>query len=162
MAASLLGACSELDPNIGVRRTALEGDLIDAGNQEGGESDGGQVDPGGVSFALDIRPLMNRASKDPTGKGCKSCHYRTEPTHNGIDLGGLDLTTLGSLRRGGGLSGVRIVVPGKPKDSVLVQALRGTYFYAPQMPKNGPFWNSDDIEIVETWIAQGAKGADGE
>jgi hypothetical protein len=30
------------------------------------------------------------------------------------------------------------------------------------MPKNGPYWKPEEIDIVEQWIAQGAKGADGE
>ena len=97
-----------------------------------------------------------------TPKGCKGCHYRTEPSHNGIDLGGLDLTTLGSLRVGGGSSGRRIVVAGKPAESALVQALHWQYPYSAQMPKNGPYWKDEEIELVERWISEGAKGADGE
>jgi hypothetical protein len=166
-AAALIDSCSALDPNVGPRR--LEQAVVDGGLSDTGEppicSD---VHPGEVCFALDIRPLMNRASRgDPTGKGCKSCHYSTEAQHIGLHLGGLDLATLGALRRGGGSSGQRIVVPGKPQESVLVQVLRGQYPYANRMPKNGPFWDQDreipvEIPLVERWIAEGAKGADGE
>jgi len=36
--------------------------------------------------------------------------------------------------------------------------LVGTYNYSAQMPKNGPFWKEASVEIVETWIKEGAKG----
>jgi hypothetical protein len=117
----------------------------------------------GISFRRDIRPLMNRAANDPSGKGCKNCHYSTEANHQGIDLGGLDMATLGALREGGGSTGRRIIVPGKPDESGLVQKLRGIYPYGTRMPKNGPpFWSDADIKLVADWIAEGAQGADDE
>ena len=167
-AASLIGSCSALDPNIGPRR--LEQSVNDGGASDTGVPPGicPGVQPGEVCFALEIRPLISRPSKgDPTGKGCKGCHYSTEAQHTGLDLGGLDLATLGALRKGGGSSGQRIVVPGKPSESVLVQVLKGQYPYANRMPKNGPFWDQDrevpvEVPLVERWIAEGAKGADAE
>jgi hypothetical protein len=160
-AGALLGGCSALDPNIGPTRT--EPDSLTDADAPDGDPEGG-ADPGDGFFARNIRPLMNRPGKgDPTGRGCKSCHYRTETNHSGLDLSGLDLTTLRVLRRGGGTSGTRIVVAGKPSESVLVQVLKGTYGYAARMPKNGmPYWSDDEIELVEKWIAEGAKGADDE
>jgi hypothetical protein len=164
LAAALIGSCSDLDPNVGPLR--IEQPVVDGGatTDRGNTGDCVHVTPDEVCFARDIRPLMNRASKgDPTGKGCKGCHYSTEAQHNGLDLGGLDLASLGSLRMGGGSSARRIVVAGRPKDSVLVQVLWGTYPYANRMPKNGPFWTEDhEIPLVERWIAEGAKGADDE
>jgi hypothetical protein len=162
LAAILLVGCSGLDPNIGPRNT----DDIPGG--DGGGTNTDPVLPGEVSFALQIRPLMDRPGRgDPTGKGCKGCHYSTEPNHMGVDLSALDLATLGSLRRGGGSSGRRIIVPGKPSESVLVQALKGTYAFSNRMPKNGPFWDEGkpepvEIPLVEQWIREGAKGADDE
>jgi len=163
VATALLAGCSSLDPNIGPWRAEPEEDVIveDGGEPEGGDNDA-SITPGGVSFKNDIRPLMDRPSSKTDPKGCKSCHYHTEASHNGIDLGGLDLTTLGLLRRGGGSSDRRIVVAGKPKESVLVQVLWGQYAYANRMPKNGPYWTEAEIGLVETWISQGAKGADDE
>jgi hypothetical protein len=162
LAAVLLGACSDLDPNIGPLRSEPNG-LVDGG-APGVDAGNGDVDPEELSFFKDkVRPLMNRPSKgDPTGKGCKGCHYSTEANHTGLDLSALDLATLGALRRGGGSSGSRIVVPGKPAESILIRVLKGQYGYANQMPKNGPFWSADEVKLVETWISQGAKGADGE
>ena len=119
--------------------------------------------PAGVSFRRDIRPMFNRAANDPNGKGCRNCHYSTEVNHQGIDLGGMDLATLGATREGGGSTGRRIIVPGKPEESGLVQKLRGTYPFGTRMPKNGPaFWSDADIKIVADWIAEGARGADDE
>jgi len=120
------------------------------------------TDSGAVSFARDIRPLMNRAIDSPVAKGCR-CHYPSSPTHIGLDLGGLDLSTLGTLREGGGSSGSRIIVPGDPDKSIIVQKLRGTYALGTRMPKNGPpFWTEAEIEIMRRWIAEGAKGKDDE
>jgi hypothetical protein len=162
--AAWLVGCSSLDPNTGAALPPPV-DMPDADVSDTGQPED-DADPGAVNFGRDIRPLMNRPSPPKgdtmTPKGCKGCHYRTEPSHNGIDLGGLDLTTLGSLRVGGGSSGRRIVVAGKPAESALVQALHGQYPYSAQMPKTGPYWKDEEIELVERWISEGAKGADGE
>jgi hypothetical protein len=166
-AAALLGGCSGLDPNIGPWRIERESDVASADAdvpETGAQEEGGQVNPGEVSFARDIRPLMNRPGKgDPTGRGCKSCHYHTEASHNGIDLSGLDLGTLGLLRQGGGSSGRRIVVAGKPAESVILQSLLGRYAYSNRMPKGGsPYWSDNEIQLVRQWITEGAKGANDE
>jgi hypothetical protein len=163
LTAALLASCSALDPTTGT--PVWSEDVPDADTPDG--DDAGQqedLDPGAVHFGRDIRPLMDRPGKgDPSGRGCKSCHYHTEASHIGTDLGGLDLTTLGSLRLGGGSSGRRIVVAGKPAESVIVQALRGQYPYANRMPKNGnPYWSEAEIDLIEQWISEGAKGADDE
>jgi hypothetical protein len=163
LTAALLVGCSALDPNTGSARQPE--DVPDADVSDGddaGETD--DIDPGGVHFGQQIRPLMNRPGKgDPTGRGCKSCHYSTESSHVGLDLGGLDLSTLGKLRMGGGSSGSRIVVAGKPAESIIVQVLIGQYPYANRMPKNGnPYWTDNEIGLVKQWISEGAKGADDE
>lgn len=180
-----LAGCTNLDPSYGglhVEKTDNPGIDIDSGGQEpttDAASDGAGDDASatdaprsdapasdaraGVSFRRDIRPLMNRAANDPTGKGCKNCHYSTEANHQGLDLGGIDLATLGALRQGGGSTGKRIIVAGKPDESGLVQKLRGIYPYGTRMPKNGPpFWSDAEVKLVSDWIAEGAQGADDE
>ena len=163
LTAALLVGCSALDPATGAVQQPQEVPDAEGSDADDGR-DPGDVDPGGVHFGRDIRPLMNRPGKgDPTGRGCKSCHYSTEPSHIGADLGGLDLSTLGKLRKGGGSSGSRIVVAGKPAESVIVQALIGQYPYSNRMPKNGnPFWSDEEVGLVMRWISEGAKGADDE
>jgi hypothetical protein len=116
-----------------------------------------------ISFARDIRPLMNRSETDPAGPGCSHCHYKNTGTEQGIIEGQLDMTTLASLRRGGKTSQSRIVVPGDPDHSAIVQKLRGTYPVGARMPWSGPpYWSDAEIQLMATWIAQGARGGDDE
>lgn len=151
VALPLCAGCGDIEPLVGGPRPASSDD------------GGGVADGGTVSFARDIRPIFDRFPSDPAGPGCKLCHYRTQSSHVGLDLGGLDLTTLGSLREGGGTSGSKIVVPGRPEESALVQKLKGTYPFGTRMPKSGPpFLSQAEIDLISTWIAQGAKGADDE
>lgn len=124
---------------------------------------GPALEPGAVSFARDIRPLMNRSDTDPTGHGCKTCHYKGNPPAIGVALSGLNMESLGTLRLGGSTSGSQVVVPGKPEESAIVKKLRGTYFYGTRMPKDGPaFWTEEQINLMEKWIREGARGADTE
>ncbi len=135
----LLGAalvsCSALDPDVGGASPP-----IDAGPP--------------VVFGRDIRPMLD--------KSCKSCHYSTQTSHIGLDGSGLDLSTLGSLRRGGDDTHQNIVVPYAPEGSALVLKLQGTFTEGVRMPKYGPYWTDDQIAVVATWIAQGAQGDDSE
>jgi hypothetical protein len=181
--AVLLAGCSNIEPVIGpyhVDKPDMDmevdsskppqpqndasRDAIDEGSSSSDAADAmTPEEPSGISFHRDIRPLINRAANDPTGKGCAGCHYSTAVNHQGIDLGGFDMATLGALREGGGSTGKRIIVAGKPDESSLIQKLRGIYPYGTRMPKNGPpFWSDADIKIVSDWIAQGAHGADDE
>jgi hypothetical protein len=95
-------------------------------------------------------------------RGCVPCHNSLAAMHSGLDLSGFDVATLGAIRQGGGSSGKRIIVPGKPEESALVQALRGQYPYSARMPKGGPgplYWGDEEMRLITTWIAEGAKGA---
>jgi hypothetical protein len=107
-----------------------------------------------VVFARDIRPLINQS--------CGKCHFPGVQLHMGFDVTRLDLSTLGGLRRGGIDTRFDIVVPYAPEGSALVQKLRGTFAIGQRMPRNGPYWSESNIELVERWIAQGAKGDDSE
>jgi mono/diheme cytochrome c family protein len=52
------------------------------------------------------------------------------------------------------------VVPGNPEASELVRRIRGQA--RPRMPFDGPpYLTGDEIRLIEDWIAQGARGADG-
>jgi hypothetical protein len=144
-----LGGCDQLDPQTGPTSVACS------------DTDSDPANP--VSFAMQIRPLMDRSSTDPTGHGCLTCHYSTQPIHVCTDLTGLDVATLGALRQGGTISGANIIIPGKPCESALVQKLQGDYFEGLQMPKDGPpYWSQDEIQLVIDWIAEGANGGDSE
>ena len=116
-----------------------------------------------VSFAKDIRPLMNRTNWDPNGHGCRACHYPGFWGDKGTDSTNLDLSTLGAIRRGGYHTATDMIVPGNPAGSAFVQKLRGQFYIGARMPKDGPpFWSEAQIQLVERWIAEGAVGADNE
>jgi hypothetical protein len=170
--------CTVWDPAVGVRCDEYPVFCVRAGangpSDAGGDrtidlpADAGDVvnvaDTGApVSFARDIRRLMNRSETDPSGPGCSHCHYRTTGTQQGIIEGQIDMTTLGDLRRGGKTSHARVIVPGDPEASAIVQKLRGTYPVGARMPWSGPpYWTDAEIELMARWIAQGARGADDE
>jgi hypothetical protein len=175
----LAGACADWDAAVGVpckdypafcRTTSGDGDAAsDAGTpaEEGGTPDAsgsdGSVAPMTVLFGRDIRPLMDRTETDPSGPGCSACHYTTTGDQLGITDGQMDLTTLGTLRRGGKTSAGKIIVPGNADASALVQKLRGTYPVGSRMPWNGPpYWKDSEIQLVVTWINEGARGSDDE
>jgi hypothetical protein len=119
-----------------------------------------------VSFKDDLRPIMNRLKTDPTGPGCKSCHYEDGDdsiANPGIELGGLNMTTLGGLRKGGNTSRGVAAVPGKPCDSAIIKKIRGIYRTGVRMPKVGVrYLNEQEIQLFSDWIAEGAKGEDSE
>lgn len=97
-----------------------------------------------VSFARDIRPLTQ---KSPGGCNC----------HNTNTTSGFNLGTYEALRRGGTNSGTRIIVPGKPCDSILVQKLGLAPPYGARMPYNGPpYFSAAELTLVRDWIAEGA------
>ena len=149
--AVLLAACSSFDP-----KTGAPVPLQCTGTDSDPTTD--------VDFHRDIRPIMDRLPNDAAGPGCKACHYRGTGTQQGIQLGKLDMTTLGDLRKGGTTSGANIVNVQHPCDSAIVQKLLGVYSPAPtQMPKNAPrSLNAQEIQLFIDWIAEGAKGMDDE
>lgn len=76
---------------------------------------------------------------------------------------GLDMDTLGSLRKGGkDTGGGSIAIAGKPCESAIVQKIRGTFSLGVRMPKGGPYLAPEQIQLIEDWIFEGAKGDDSE
>ena len=137
------GACKDLDPQTGDLRPACD--------------DADSNPAVAVDFVRDIRPLID--NKVQGTKGCLFCHSPTNGSMEGFLATGLNLTQLQTLRKGGVNTGERIVVPGKPCASAIVQKLQGT-FTGECMPKNGPYWDPSRIQLVRDWIAEGAQGAD--
>lgn len=105
-----------------------------------------------VSFASDIRPLINRS---PGGCGCHLPSSSGPST--GTQLSGLDLSSYATLREGGHTSGSQIVVAGQPCQSIMYLKLSESPPFGARMPLNGPpFWTPDELRLLHDWIAQGA------
>jgi hypothetical protein len=140
-----LGACEvAYQPEVGPLARAEE-EQVDAGGGVGIPGDCGDSDPEvDVSLENDVRPLMYRSPG-----GC-SCH--ASGSTSGFNLG-----TYATLRRGGFDSGERIIVPGAPCDSVLVQKLGPAPPFGSRMPFNGPpYLEPGELALIMDWIAEGA------
>ncbi len=131
--------------------------------------EGGQLDPGQTTF--DLRPLVQpaqpanmpevpRATENDTvffskhvapllAESCNGCHIAANNLR-----GGLSLENFTRVLRGGD-SGA-MIVPGKPEESLLIKKLQGTAD-GQQMPINRPKWSAEQIELVSTWIREGAR-----
>lgn len=115
-------------------------------------------DPGkSVDFATEIAPLL-RTRQNGADK-CTYCHDSTRPDLSSPVF--LYMDTLAFLRKGSKANGPVVVVPGKPCSSLIVRRLRGTTGAAGErMPKSGPYFRPEQIQLVSDWIAEGAKGED--
>lgn len=138
----------------------LSGCLLDdvapeVGPELTGTCDGADGDPAtDVSFARDLRPLFDR----PRTMGGCSCHTPTNGTPSGIELGGLDLGSVASLRRGGHHTGPDIIIPGDPCRSLLLHKLSATPPFGARMPLDGPaYLTTEELALVHDWIAEGAE-----
>jgi mono/diheme cytochrome c family protein len=87
-------------------------------------------------FETKVRPLL--------AKHCFKCHGEKK------DKGGLRMISRGSLLKGGE-SGAS-VVPGKPDESLLIEAVR---YESLEMPPAGKLPDSD-IRLLESWVKAGA------
>jgi len=104
-----------------------------------------------ISFRSQIRPLIARSVA-----GC-SCHLPSPSGPGpGVLLGGLDLSSLSSLRAGGFNGGAANIVPAQPCDSVMYQKLYEAPPFGSRMPLGGPYWSDDELALLHDWIAEGA------
>ncbi|QDT66715.1 PSD1 and planctomycete cytochrome C domain-containing protein [Calycomorphotria hydatis] len=92
-----------------------------------------------VSFEREVLPLLE--------KRCNHCHNPEEAQ------GGLDLTRLETILRGGEQFGPA-VVPGNAELSPLVKLVSGNS--EPAMPEDGEALSNNEIEILSRWVAEGA------
>jgi hypothetical protein len=94
-----------------------------------------------VSYREEVEPIFKST--------CGSCHSAEKHSS------GFVVETPDAVFKGGAHFGTKIVVPGKPTESVLLAYLRGTK--QPRMPLNSEPLAAEKLKTVETWIAQGAK-----
>lgn len=92
-----------------------------------------------VKFATDVAPLLVA--------NCNGCHINGRRPS-----GGLSMDNFAALSRGGD-SG-RIVVAGKPDESLLIKKLKG--LAGQRMPAGRPALSDEKIELISTWIREGA------
>ncbi len=103
-----------------------------------------------VGAAKPVALISYREEVEPIFKStCGSCH--SSDKHSS----GFVVETPEALFKGGTRVGVKVVVPGKPAESLLLAYLHGTK--QPRMPLNSPALDADKLKTIETWIAQGAK-----
>jgi len=96
-----------------------------------------------IDYRTDVAPLLRDY--------CAGCH------NEGDYEGEFSVETFASLLEGGETEGKSILVPGKPKNSYLLQTIVKTA--KPAMPpKREPQLSTEEIEILRRWIEQGAKG----
>jgi hypothetical protein len=95
--------------------------------------------PPNVSFMNQIVPFF-------INYGCDGCHGGN---------GGLDVQTVTQLLRGG-IHGPA-VVSGKADSSLVVKKLSVSPPFGDRMPRGGPYLADSTIQILKTWINQGAK-----
>lgn len=93
-----------------------------------------------LMFERDVRPILK--------EHCTHCHGEEEHPDGGVDL---------RLRRFMDApleNGAKLLVPGHPEQSELVQIIRRG-----EMPKKGKKMPEDQVVILERWIAEGATTA---
>src|SRR5258708_37431704 len=90
-----------------------------------------------VDYARDVKPIFNAR--------CSSCHGAVR------QRGKLRLDAAALIRKGGKHGAV--LVPGKPAESLLLDAVRGKD--RPRMPPEaeGTGLSDKDIALLESWIA---------
>jgi hypothetical protein len=103
-----------------------------------------------VRFATDVDAVIVEYK-------CRDCHTPTGMTPIGYQVSGLDLTSYDTLRAGGLRSGMQIVVPGRPCESVLLQKVSDGPPYGARMPLDGTaYLGDDDLAVISDWIFEGA------
>lgn len=95
--------------------------------------------PTGVSFQNDVRPIFS-------ARGCIGCHGGS---------GGLFLETVSNLLSTG--NHTPVVIAGNGAGSVLIRKLGPTPPFGSRMPLGGQPLPTAEIQIIQTWIDQGAQ-----
>ena len=93
------------------------------------------TDTGSVSYAKDVRPILESR--------CKKCHMGEHVSE------GLDMNTYESLLKGS--QNGPVIDPGNAAGSLLIQKL-----LEGKMPKRGPKLTPIQIQIITDWINAGA------
>ena len=96
-----------------------------------------------VSFKKEIMPVLI--------KKCMGCHNTEDEGPSGLYLDDYK-----ELMNGGSKNGP-VVKSGKGEESLLILKLKGTAKFGKQMPRGKTPLDDETIEMISTWIDQGAK-----
>ena len=124
-----------------------EGDTSNGAESNGGTAaapgDGAEgALPAEVTFAAHIQPFLERV--------CTKCHNPDKTK------GELLLTTVEGIQKGGDYG--EVIVPGDPKESALLYRCRYPLDDDEHMPPEGkPQPTERELQLLEAWIAAGAK-----
>lgn len=142
----LLVGCVDYDPEVGPLNVGVA-PVNDAGMPITPECEIEDSDPlVDVSFSRDIRPLILR-----NPGGCMTCHA------NGRSASNFDIGSYTSLRRGGQISGTRVVIDKDACNSILPRKIGPTPPYGSRMPLNGPpYFTKEEVLLVRDWVTEGA------
>jgi hypothetical protein len=94
---------------------------------------------GTLTFSANILPILQQY-------GCSGCHGGS---------GGLFVGSVSQLIHGG-LHGAAIV-PGNGAGSNIIKKLSPNPPFGDRMPQGGPYLPDSTIQVIKTWIDQGAK-----
>lgn len=97
-----------------------------------------------ASYSKDVQAVL--------GKNCTECHVPGKP---GFEASGLDMTSYDSLMKGGKFG--PLVKPGDAFTSALNMLVEGRANPAIRMPHGKEKLSAADIELLKTWVNQGAK-----
>src|SRR5262245_46641412 len=93
-----------------------------------------------VSYFKDVRPIFQQH--------CQGCHQPAKPQGGYIMTSHADLLKAGDSEKAG-------IVPGKPRDSLLVELLGDVQDRA-RMPKGKDPLTDPQIKLITQWVAEGA------
>jgi hypothetical protein len=120
------------------------------------DDDAGVVDDGcpikdsnpghAVSFAGEVMPEL---------AVCR-CHSPNSDDPYGILESGLTIDGYESLRKGGEMTGVDVIVAGNPCDSIILKKLSEAPPFGERMPLMGPYLSLEVRTLISDWIAEGA------
>jgi hypothetical protein len=96
-----------------------------------------------ISFKEDVMPVLQ--------KKCMNCHNTEDESPSGLYMDSYAELMKGDSRHG------PVIKPKKGEESVLIMKLRGTATFGKQMPRGKKPLDDETIEMISTWIDQGAK-----
>ncbi len=103
----------------------------------------GQGKKSKVSFKEEIMPILQ--------KKCMNCHNTEDESPSGLYFDSYAELMKGESKHG------PVVKAKKGEESVIIMKLRGTASFGKQMPRGKKPLDDEMIELISTWIDQGAK-----